>query len=200
MKHRTLYIWTGLFFLIINTLYFWDGYLGVWSMVLTIGLLFYFLILAVVLLYQLVLLCIERFKSRSRIIVTGVLALVIGLTALRPRGIIPYNLLEGDDLFVAFREGSANCTSTLKLKEDHCFTHHSICFGVAEAKGAYAIKGDTVFFLNMFEHSREHQQYAFGVYSAPSPESSGHGGILLYKKIGDEMPLLLYVQQNNLFK
>lgn len=200
MKHRTLYIWTGLFFLIINTLYLWEGYLGVWSMLFTIALFFYFLILTAVLIWQIVLLFMERFRSRSRIMATGALGVVLGLTVLWPGGIIPYNQLEGDDLFVAYVEGSANCTTTLKLKEDHIYTQHSICFGVTEAKGTYVLKGDTVFFLTLLRNSRENVPYAFGVYSKPAGGSSGNGRIALYKNVSDTIPFHLSVQQNDLFK
>ncbi len=81
------------------------------------------------------------------------------LIMVKPEGLINFeNLLEGEDRFFAQAEGAANCTTTLKLKDNKKFIYESICFGIKRIKGGYTIINDTVYF-----NSRKTFQYTYGI-------------------------------------
>jgi hypothetical protein len=146
MKYKWLIISTTAFFLIVNTTYFWEGKLGGLAFPVFTVLFILYVILFAISLRQLILSFKEKFSDRQRVIVSVGLILLLLLTAFKPSGIIDFDKLSGKDLLIAEREGAANCTTILKLKDNNTFIEKSVCFGITEVKGSYEIKGDTIFF------------------------------------------------------
>jgi hypothetical protein len=78
-------------------------------------------------------------------------------------GLVDFDKLEGDELLVAEREGSANCMTVLKLKDDLSFRERNVCFGVTETTGTFHIQNDTIFFSNVNLGRHEGEFYKFAV-------------------------------------
>lgn len=199
-RHRTLIISTSILFLLINTGYFWEGMLGGWNMLLVLLYAISFLTLFVYLIRQLLRVIGERFRNKARIYLIIIMALLLGLIIARPNGIIDYEKLGSKDLFIAWQEGVANCTTTLKLKENGQFYLRSICFGDDKNWGTYSIKSDTIK-LKFSRFSFDEKHFEFGIYKA---DDRPHGGIIgeirLYRSIKDTLPYPLVVYKNELIK
>ena len=149
MKRKGLITATLLFFLLINTAYYWEADLGVFAMLSTLAMICYFFVLVFMLLGQLFFASKEKFADRQRIYLVGGMTIVLLLAFLYPRGIINFEKLEGDTVLIAQNEGAANCTTTLKLRHNKKFVQQSSCFGLSEVTGTYQIKGDTIIFENV---------------------------------------------------
>jgi hypothetical protein len=109
MKQKVLIIVTALFFLIVNTTYFWEGKLGFYAMPMSLFLVGYYVVLAGIFFQQSIYLVRERFRNRRRSIITACLLMVLALTFLQPAGIIDFDKLSGKDVLIAQQEGVANC-------------------------------------------------------------------------------------------
>src|SRR5690554_1347475 len=105
------------FFLLVNTSDLWTDDLGFYAMIFSIILFLTFIGLTIILVIQLFYAVKERFKKRERNLTTSVLVLVLILPVFMPFGIVNFKKFESKDILVAQREGVANCTVTLKLKE-----------------------------------------------------------------------------------
>lgn len=197
-KYKFLIISTVVLFLMINTDYYWAGLLGVFEMLLMLVYFVSFLVLAICLLRQLFLIIKERLQNRSRLYVILIMGLLLGLIAIKPFGIVNFEKFEGKDMFVAWREGVANCTTTLKLKENKKFSITSICFGKDKLNGTYSIKNNIIK-LNYSSLSGRIKQYEFGIYK-PDTNKKYRGEILLYTSKKDTMPYTLTVFKNELIK
>ncbi|WP_146201758.1 hypothetical protein [Sediminitomix flava] len=92
-----------------------------------------------------------------------IIAISLGLIFLKPRGIINFDRFEGEDLFIAQREGALNCMTTFKLKPNNKFKERSVCFGISEVRGNYEIKNDTIFFSNVSVTRGSEEYYKFGI-------------------------------------
>ena len=161
-KLRGLLIATIIFFLLVNTLYFWEGKLGLLALPVLLILVAVYITLIILFLRQFYFSIREKFENRSRIVILSLLAVVIISTFIKPRGIIDFDNLSGKDILVASKEGGGNCNTTLKLKENNKFKVRIVCFGINEIKGTYKIENDTIFFkYNESETSRKYfYQYA----------------------------------------
>lgn len=201
MRHKGLIISTVIFFLIINTSYFWQpviGILAVPSLLLLIGV---YLVLTVLLIGQLLFSISEKFTDKQRLLVIILLATVLSLTILNPNGLINFDKLEGKDLLIAQREGSANCMITFKLKENNKFLERSVCFGVTEVRGDYSLKGDTIIFSNveLGRHVSEYYQFAI-IKQASDRYPDRLGDLIRYKDQTDTIGQELWIIKNDLTK
>ena len=63
----------------------------------------------------------------------------------------------------AFREGAANCTTSLKLFKNNEFKELNVCFRITSAEGTYSIENDTVYFSTTIlpKGSDRYYDYAF---------------------------------------
>jgi len=110
---------------------------------------------------------------------------VLVLVYTKPDGIIDFESFSGKSLLVAVREGSANCFSTFKLKENHQFLERNVCFGLTEVKGTYELKGDTIFFkTNDLRNKDAYYEYAV-IKPLKIKMSSFLGEIIKYKNKSD---------------
>jgi hypothetical protein len=163
MRNKGLIITTLIFFLLVNTTYFWEGKLGLIAFPAFLILVVVYIGLVIGFIRQLYFAIREKFNNKQRLLVLTILTVVITLTFFRPHGFIDFDKLQGDDLLVASREGGGNCTTTLKLKENNQFIERSVCFGVTEIKGTYEIKNDTIYFKNVELGRHENEFYKFAV-------------------------------------
>ena len=201
MKQKGLFITTILFFLIVNTNYFWEGKLGFFAFPVDFLLVIVFLVLGFLLLRQLFFAFREKFIDKQRLVIIGILVIVVTVTVLKPNGLINFDKLQGKDLLVAEREGAANCMTTLKLKENNTFTERTVCFGVMEIKGNYELKGDTIFFKDVGFVRHESGYYMFAVIQKSDSEKTKYlGDIVMYKSYSDTIGRDLWITKNELTK
>jgi len=201
MKKYGLLIATIIFFLIVNTSYYWEGKLGLFAFPSFILLILIYIGLGISLFRQLYLIIKEKFDNKLRLITIGLLVFVLIITFLRPNGLINFDKLEGGDILVAEREGAANCMTTLKLKDDYTFKERNVCFGVTETKGDYYIKNDTIYFdnINIGRHIDEY--YSFGVVKPSKFSKDGkHFDFVRYKSLTDTLGHELWITKNEMNK
>jgi hypothetical protein len=201
MKQKGLLITTLLFFLIINTNYFWEGKLGLFAFPTFFILVIVYLVLGILLLRQLIFSYKEKFRDRQRLIIIGVMIVVLTVTLLKPDGLINFDKLQGKDLLIAEREGAANCMTILKLKENNTFIARSVCFGVSEIKGDYEQKEDTIYFKNVGFVRHESGYYKFAVIKNYDTKKMKYiGDIIMYKSFSDTTGLDFWITKNELTK
>lgn len=200
MKHKALLITSAIFFLLVNTSYYWETSLGALAIPVLLVLMITFTVLAGLLIRQLYLAIKERFQNKERLLPILFVLIVLVLTIYKPQGLINFEAFEGKDLLVAERSGAANCTIKIKLKEDHTFVERAVCFEVFETKGDYTIKGDTIFFSNV--HGRNEKDYfKFAVINKSKPSDKINLSYLsCYKNNKDTMPHEIWITKNNIPK
>lgn len=201
MKNKGIIITTIIFFLTVNTTYYWEGKLGLFAFPAFLILAVIYLGLGVVLIKQIYFLVKEKFTDKTRLINIGLLAIVLTLTFLRPFGLIDFDKLEGNNVLVAEREGAANCMTTLKLKDDFTFSERSVCFGMTETKGKYHLQNDTIYFDNVSVGRYENEFYKFAVIEPSKFNKDGkHFELTRYKSLTDTVGHELWITKNDLNK
>ena len=130
LKNKALLIISIIFFLLLNTRYYWEGVLGAWAMLEVIILILTFIILFIALIYQIFLAIKEKLTVKSRTILIAIMSATLGTDAIKPHGLIDFEKFEHDDLLIAGRKGVAGCMTTLKLKVNNEFYIKSVCLGL----------------------------------------------------------------------
>jgi len=139
----------------------------------------------------------EKLKKKRRIIIVGVMTTALSLIFFWPNGLINFEKLEGDNLFVAEREGAANCYTTLRLKANKKFVEKNICFGVTEVSGNYSIKGDSIFFSNVRLGRNVSEYYQFAVIKHSDLQNKKIVGELKrFMNYNDTLPQDLFITKN----
>lgn len=201
MKNKGLLITTIIFFLTINTVYYWEGKLGLFAFPAFLILAVVYLGLAIALLRQVYFAIKEGFTDKPRLLIIGLLTLVLVLIFFRPFGLIDFDKLEGDNILIAEREGAANCMTTLKLKDDFTFRERNVCFGVTETKGNFRFQNDTIYFDNVSVGRHESEFYKFAVIKPSKFDNSKFFGYLIrYKDLADTTGHELWITKNELNK
>ncbi|MCZ8217659.1 MAG: hypothetical protein O9262_15550, partial [Cyclobacteriaceae bacterium] len=127
------------------------------------------------------------------------LVTVLTLTILNPNGLINFDKLEGKDLFIAQREGSANCMITFKLKDNNKFLERSVCFGVTEVRGDYKLIGDTIVFFNVELGRDESEYYQFAIIKPAGDKFPNRvGDLIRYKDQNDTTGQEIWIIKNDL--
>lgn len=199
VKYKGLLIATFIFFLLVNTVYFWEAKLGGYAFFSFFGMILFFIVLAVLLARQILFAAKEKFNDRKRLFTIAIVSFVLLLAIIFPAGLINFDQLEGYDVLVAGREGSANCTTTLKLKENNTFIEKRICFGITEVHGNYQIKNDTIYFEAVKADRDGNEFYSFAVIE-PSLffPNQNRFDIVRYKSINDTTGDILLIAKNEL--
>jgi hypothetical protein len=201
LKNKGLYITTIIFFLLVNTTYYWEGKLGLFAIPAFMLLAAVYLGLAIALLRQIYFAVKEKFKQSHRFILIGLLTTVLLLTYFKPLGIVDFDKFEGTDILVAEREGAANCLTTLKLKDDYTFRERIGCFGISEIKGTYRVANDTIYFDNIELGRQEESFYKFAVIKSTKFDNSKiFGDLIRYKDLTDTVGHFLWITKNDLNK
>lgn len=201
MKNKGLLITTIIFFLTVNTTYYWEGELGLFAIPAFLVLVVIYFGLAIALVRQIYLTVKEKLVDKSRLLYIGLLTIVLALTFIKPFGLVNFDKLEGDNLLIAEREGAANCMTTLKLKDDFTFSERNVCFGVTEIKGNYHLKSDTIYFDNVSVSRHENEFYKFAVIEPSKFNKDGkHFDLTRYKSLTDTVGHQLWITKNDLNK
>lgn len=200
MKYKRPLLFAIVFFFIINTSYYWEGKLGMWDMPVWIGLIVLFLTLAFLFFKHSYLTIKERFSDKQHLLLTIVLAVVLALTFFFPGGLVNFEKLESKNVLIAYREGVANCTTTLKLKANRRFKVKSICFGVIDIKGTYSMKGDTVLFTYDSNKREEYKYFKLAVLRNEDKNKPYAGVIVLLMNHSDTIGMPLKIVKNDLHK
>jgi len=201
LKNKGLLITTIIFFLLVNTAYYWEGKLGFFVIpaLLILGLIY--LALGIALIRQIYFWSKEKFKDKTRLINIGVLTAILTLTFLKPSGLIDFDKLEGENVLVAEREGAADCMTTIKFKDNFTFTERSVCFGITEIRGNYHLQNDTIYFDNVSVGSNEKDFYKFAVIEPSKFNKDGkHFDLIQYKSLEDTSGHELWITKNDLSK
>jgi hypothetical protein len=94
-------------------------------------------------------------------------------------------------------EGAANCTTTLKLKKDNTFVERVICFGIADSKGRYHMKGDSIFFHSVESGRNNGNFFKYAVLKRTAVKSKSKLGVLeCYKRLTDSIGLPMVIVEN----
>lgn len=199
MINKPLLFTTIVFFILVNSAYFWESHLGLFVFVALLALALVFIILFVSLIRQISLSIKERAVNKHRIYLIILLALVLTLAIFKPYGLINFEKWESNSLLIAQREGAANCLTTLKLKENRKFSERNLCFGVSETTGTYRIKKDTIYFENVKLGRGEDKYYEFAIIKR-SKINDKHLELIRYKNHQDTAGTWLTILKNELPK
>jgi hypothetical protein len=201
LRYKGLFITTIVFFLLVNTIYYWEGKLGLFAFPAFLLLAAVYLGLVIALVREVYFLIKEKFTDKERLFQVGLLTIVLALTFYKPYGLIDFDKLEGGDLLVAERESSANCMTTLQLKDDFTFRERNVCFGVTEIKGKYHLQNDTIYFDNVNLGRQENEFYKFAVIR-PTKFSNSKilGDLIRFKGLTDTTGHVLWITKNELNK
>lgn len=200
MKTNKLLIAVLIFFLIINTTYFWDWRSGFLSVVAFVFIVLGYVIFPLVVIFQIILAVREKFKLKRRVILITVMAVILLLTYWKPKGIIDFENWEGKDLLIADREGAANCTTTLRLKSNNKISVKMVCFGISKISGTYTVQNDTIFFSNLSE-GRHDFNYKFALIRKIETQNKKIlGELVLFENIMDKDPHSLLIIKNEINK
>lgn len=199
MKYKGLLSATVIFFFLVNTAYYWESKMGIYAMITFLLLGLYFVILTILFLTQVYSSVREKLRNRQRLVLIGVMVMVLGLTYAYPGGVIKFEKFESPGVLIARREGSANCTTVLKLREDHSFVEQNVCFGMSEIAGTYTIKQDTVFFENISSGRQAHVFYKFAIIkNTGAPNGPYLGELVRFKNDTDTIGIALWIIKNDL--
>ena len=133
-----------LFFIIWFFQYFLSYIQGAYTIVVFLfGLGLWFVILGMAL-YQIIKLLFEEPKHYQRLLYACIMLILNILSLAKPSGLIDWEKYEGENLLVAEREGTAHCTSIIKLKHNNKFKFVNRCFGVDFHWGSYYVSNDTI--------------------------------------------------------
>lgn len=146
MNNKSIIILAGVFFLMVNTSYFWFKLPGMWDLAITLILFAGFILLAGAFFRQLWLAYGSGFKSKARNLRTTILFFVLASSIAFPFGIIDFANLDGEPLLIAERVNSSDCKVVIKLKENDLFLEEDYCLGVERGGGTYIMDGDTIRF------------------------------------------------------
>ena len=194
-KNKILITITIIFFLVVNTSYYWKSNLGFITLPISLILFLIYFVLCIVTIRYLYFAFNERFKNKERLFSIGLLLIVLTLTFIKPFGIIDFEKFESKTILIAKREGVAGCSMTLKLKENKKFTAKSVCFGMTETIGHYEIKNDTIYFKDIELGRNEKEFYKFAVLK---PSKINHFSLLCFKGKNDTIGHGLKVTLNEL--
>lgn len=173
--------------------------MGLFDIPIFAGLFLTFIGLLIILPLQVFAFIVEQAKGKQRLIAIFLIAIVLITTCFYPNGMINFEKLGANNALVAIREGSANCTSNLKLKDDNKFSLRTYCFGIDESTGSYHLQHDTIFFSQVSTGRREHEFYQFALIK-PSVfrDSSKYSDIILFKNKSDTVGYIMLITTNDL--
>ena len=158
MKNKGLIATTLIFFILVNTSYYWEVKLDFFAFPVFLLLFLIFIGLSIALIRLIYFSFKDKFKDKKRILAIILISTILVVTFLKPFGVIDFEKFEAKNILIAEREGVAGCMMTLKLKENNRFTAKDICFGISETKGKYTFRNDTIYFEDI-ELSRGDKEF-----------------------------------------
>jgi len=201
MKLKRVFISTLLFFIVVNTTYFWEGQLGFFAFPLFLILVIAYIGLFIAFIRQSYLVIKEKFSNTFRLLTVCSLIIVLVLTYFKPNGLIDFDKFQGKDILIAQREGAANCMTTIKLKDNFTFKEKSVCFGVTEIKGNYRFQNDTIYFDNVETGRDKDKYYEFAVIKLSKyDKEKKQFELVRFKSLKDTIGHELWITKNELNK
>lgn len=201
MKNKKLRTAALIFFLVVNSTYYWEGKLGLFAFPAFFILVLVYLALCFALIREIYFSVKAKFEDKTQLLDIVLLTTVLTLTFLKPIGLIDFDNLEGDNLLIAEREGAANCLTILKLKDDFTFNVRSYCFGVTETKGKYHVQNDTIYFDNVNLGRDKSGFYQYAIIEPVKFKVSGkHFYLVCFENSTDTVGLSLPITKNELNK
>lgn len=201
LKNRGLLITTVIFFLTINTRYYWEGKLGHFAFPVFLILLVIYFILTITLVRQIYFAVKEKMADKPRLLLISILTFILVLTFIKPLGIINFNQFEDNAILISENEGAANCSIRLKLNDDFTFKERNVCFGITEISGKYHIKNDTIYFVDVELGIHENEFYKFAIIKASKfNKDRKHFELIRYKSFTDTVGHKLLITKNELNK
>ncbi|MDV6167555.1 hypothetical protein R1T16_03900 [Flavobacterium sp. DG1-102-2] len=198
-KYRNLIIASLIFFVLVNTTYYWEGVMGGFAIITLLLMVIYFIVLAISLLGQTYFAIKERLQNRQRLLFIGLMTTVLTSAFFFPKGIVDFEKIESDIVLIAESEGVANCMTTLKLRQNNTFKNREVCFGIAEKTGTYRMKGDTIFFKSNSWGRGERDFYEFAVLERRKSKKEKYlGRLVQFKNKSDTRGISLVIIKNNL--
>lgn len=199
MKDKNLIITAIIFFLIINTAYYWQGKLGFLALLVFLILFVSFIVLGILLLKEMYYALSEKFIDKNRLLKIGILLPILTLTFFAPHGLINFEKFEGDDILIAKRKGAGNCITTFKLKNNYKFIEKSVCFGINEIKGNYYFKNDTIFFKILKLNLEDKSFYKFAVIKPSNIYKDDKNFVLVrFRSSKDTIGNVLFIEKNEI--
>lgn len=198
MKNKGPIIITAIFFLVVSTTYYWEGKLGILAFPAFLVLVVLYLGITIALFRQIYFLINEKFADKQRLFMVGLLTIILLLTFYKPFGLIDFDKLEGEDVLIARREGSANCMTTFKLKDDFTFRERNVCFGVTEVIGTYRVSNDTIYFERVKRGKQEDIMYEFAVIEELELYTENPIALKLCKNKNDTIGFYYFIGKNEL--
>jgi hypothetical protein len=198
LKKKGLIIATVIFFLIVNLNHFWEARIGIWTLYTFMFLVIVFLVLSIICLIQIGKGFKEKFSNQSRNWTIGIMISCLGLIFLKPNGVINFNKLEGESLFIARRKSDANCRTVFKLKPENKFKETNVCFGISKISGFYEIQNDTIFFSRVSVSRDSEKYYEFAVIK--KSKHRDEDALFRYRNIEDTIGHELWIIKNEIIK
>lgn len=150
---------------------------------------------------QVLFILIEKFTYRPRIITVLMMTLIFAVIYFFPFGFFSCENSENNDVLIAIRNGPINCMTEFKLKKNNLFVEEISCFGLHTIHGNYTLKGDTVFFSNVYMGWIMYDYYRFAVIRTdPNPEENYFGFLNRYYNNSDSFNYPLRIVKNELLQ
>lgn len=144
-KQTSFSILIFIVFLVMNTSYLWEENSGIFAFFWGLFLMFSFFIIGIIQLISIGIIIFKKKFELKRILLNLFNIGLLTILFFYPNGILKPK--DTREIYLeAFAEGSANCTTSLKLFKNKEFKELNICFGVTSAEGTYRIESDTVYF------------------------------------------------------
>lgn len=163
MKRILLIVLALIFLLIVNLSPLWMEKLEYLSFPAFLFMVLVYIAFVISLILQIIKSIKEQYINRIRIITIGILFFVLTIIFLKPNGFVNLDKFGSNIIFVAEREGVANCKTILILKDDFSFKERNVCFGITEVTGAFNILNDTIFFDNINFGRDVNEYFRFGI-------------------------------------
>lgn len=187
-----------LFFLAINTNYFWAAKVGGLAIPIFMVMCLFYLGMIFTLLIILVKMESHEFSVLHRNKTVLFLVFVLITAFIRPTGLIDFQKFEGKDVLIARREGT-NAFNKLCLKQNNKFIERRINFGEKKYSGNYEVKNDTIYF-NIIKHSRYSKDYyEFAVLDSIEVDKDKFKiALMCYKSVDDSLAYPMWISKNEL--
>ncbi|MFZ4455398.1 MAG: hypothetical protein ACOYOT_04175 [Bacteroidales bacterium] len=195
-KPKKSSIFAVVLLLLVNTSYYWEGLLNLFAIPVFFALVIVYIFVGIQLIRLVFLAFKERFADKVKNISIIISLVSLTLIFIKPNGIIDFDKLQGKDLIIAGSEGVANCTTTLKLKENNSFIFRSVCFGLTDIKGTFIKRNDTIFFEEKSILIKNEDFYKFGILKRNNNKGIKSETFILYLNQKDSIGYPLSVFQN----
>lgn len=197
LKKYSLIFISIVFLLLNNTMFFWSRF----PFLISIGFALLFMIetilIIILILYQIYLIHDEKLNNKFRIINIIFLSVTLTSSVFFPNIIDFDSKVNGERIFNAYHEGSANCTTSLILRKKHRFTYKAICFGITEANGGYEMVNDTIL-LKYDNKPKTKYNLIYAVIKRKENKLGKYSEKLLGFRKNDTRALIMKIIQNDL--